>query len=288
MSFLNSLINNKGIVELTRFDGNSLPKLKANHNDENCTKVCFLDLETTGLDKNENKIIELAVKVAAIDNNTYQLNGILDEYQGFQDPEETIDEKITQINGITNEMVKGHNINWDLVQTILIKSDIVVAHNAAFDRSFMDCYLTLSKDKIWACSINDIDWSSRGFASKGQELLCVWHGFYFESHRAMSDVDALIHLVTHVSYNVNPPIKELITNAFKPIYMICAINSPFETKDILKANGYHWNNNDRYWWRKISLDDIEDEKRWLSENIYNDVFKGRVTEVVITDKYKIG
>tara|TARA_Y100000590_G_scaffold424431_1_gene531334 strand:- start:989 stop:1858 length:870 start_codon:yes stop_codon:yes gene_type:complete len=287
MSFLNTLINNQGTVQIKRFDGSTLPKAPTNYQkDNNFTKVCFLDLETTGLNKNEDKIIELAVKIAAIDNKSKQLLGILDEYQGLQDPKELIDEKITQINGITNEMVKNQEIDWDTVQRILEKSDLIVAHNAGFDRIFMDRYLSLSKEKIWACSVNDIDWNSRGFKSKGQELLCIWHGYYFESHRAMSDVDALIHLVTHDSYADNPPINDLIKNAYKPTYKICAINSSFEKKDALKANGYFWNSEERYWWKNISLDDAENEKIWLADNVYEDVFKGTFSELPIVDKYK--
>jgi len=287
MAFLDNLIGAHGEIKLYKFDGKSLPAPIFNYNYEKIsTKICFLDLETTGLDKKEDKIIELAVKIAAIDKQSGELIGILDEYQAFEDPKEPIDEKATRVNGITNEMVQDQSINWEAVSTILNKADIIVAHNAGFDRAFMDRYLPILQDKVWACSVNDIDWANRGFNGRGQELLCIWHGFYFDSHRAMSDVDALIHLVTHEYYETNPPVKELVDNAYKPVYKICAIDSPFETKDALKANGYRWNSEKRYWWKNISLDNAEDEKTWLTDNIYEDVFRGTLTEVSITDKYK--
>jgi len=287
MAFLDSLIGPDGKIELNKFDGTSLLKPIVNYdNNRDSTKVCFLDLETTGLNKNEDKIIELAVKLVAVDKKNGQLIGILNEYQAFQDPLEPIDEKVTQINGITNEMVKGHSIDWEAVYVILVESDIVVAHNASFDRAFMDRYLPLSKDKIWACSVYDIDWATRGFSSKGQELLCIWHGFYFDSHRAMSDVDALIHLVTHESYATVKPIEELIENAFKTVYKISANDSPFETKDALKSRDYSWNGDQRFWWKNINLDEIEDEKVWLCEAVYGGSFRGTVSEVLLTEKYK--
>ena len=284
MAFLNNLMDSEGNVVLQKFDGSTLPKQLSD--DDNCTTLCFLDLETTGLDKKEHKIIELAIKSVAIDKETGLLAGIIDEYQSFHDPKEPIDEKISQINGITNDMVSDQEIDWDIVHSIIDKADIIVAHNAGFDRAFMDRYLPLSNEKVWACSVNEIDWLGRGFSSKAQEILCMWHVFHFESHRAMSDVDALINLVTHKSYKSNTPIKELIDNAYKPAYKIAANDSPYETKDALKERGYNWNNDERYWWNTFTLDEVEDEKRWLADRVYNGSFKGTVTEFLITEKYK--
>ena len=87
---------------------------------------------------------------------------------------------------------------------LISNSHLVVAHNSYFDRPFLEKYL--DKHIPWACSFNDIDWFERGFINSKLELLCIWHGFYFESHRAMSDVDALINLVSHESYKSNTPI----------------------------------------------------------------------------------
>ena len=55
------------------------------------------------------------------------------------------------------ELVNKNFISGRLKFTTNLKlavsnSDIILAHNASFDRAFMDRYLPLSKDKIWACS----------------------------------------------------------------------------------------------------------------------------------------
>ena len=137
------------------------------------------------------------------------------------------------------------------------------------DRAFLDRALPESQGKLWACSINDIDWMSRGFKNTKQELLCIWHGFYYDAHRAMNDVDALIHLLTHDIYSDNKPVLELIENSIIPYYKILAIGSPFETKDILKSRNYLWDSRKKYWWTKTVFSEIESEKKWLSENVYN-------------------
>jgi DNA polymerase-3 subunit epsilon len=286
MTFIKELIVPENKIELRKFDGNTLSNQIVDQSNANSSKICILDLETTGLDKANDKIIELAVKLVSVDNKTGDLNAILNQYESFQDPEEHIDEKVSLVNGITNDMVDGHAINWDSVEEILDSADIIVAHNAGFDRAFMDRYLPISKEKIWICSVNDVDWLSRGFTSSKQELLCIWHGFYYDSHRAMSDVDALINLITHPSNETNKPVLDLIENASNPIYKVSAINSPYETKDILKSNGYFWNGDQKCWWKNLLLGEIESEKRWLADNVYGGHFMGIVEEISLTDKYK--
>lgn len=286
MAFLNQIINNDQKIQLYKFAGEGFVRLPDDYHNDNAVKVCFLDLETTGLNKDTCKIIEFAGKVTAIDKSNGALLGIVDEYESFNDPEESIEPEITRITGITDDIVAGHSIDWESVSRVLNQADIIVAHNASFDRSFMDRYLPLSQDKIWVCSVSDINWPERGFGARGQEILCIWHGFYYESHRAMSDVDALIHLVTHEAEELDNAALELIANAEKPTYKIAALNSPFETKDILKSRRYRWDPQNRYWWKNLVLDEIDTEKEWMADNIYNGHFQGRVDEIGLTDKHK--
>ena len=286
MAFLNQIINNDQKIQLYKFAGEGFVRLPDDYHNDNAVKVCFLDLETTGLNKDTCKIIEFAGKVTAIDKSNGALLGIVDEYESFNDPEESIEPEITRITGITDDIVAGHSIDWESVSRVLNQADIIVAHNASFDRSFMDRYLPLSQDKVWVCSVSDINWPERGFGARGQEILCIWHGFYYESHRAMSDVDALIHLVTHEAEESDNAALELIVNAAKPTYKIAALNSPFETKDILKSRRYRWDPQNRYWWKNLVLDEIDTEKEWMADNIYNGHFQGRVDEIGLTDKHK--
>jgi len=286
MTFIEQLSQDNGNITLKKFDGASFPRFNPGHSGLDIVKVCFLDLETTGLDKIEDKIIELALKLVAIDRNNGELLGVIAEYQSFHDPNELIDEKITLINGINNEMVQEYSIDWDEVNNLISTADIILAHNASFDRTFMDRYLSLSTEKVWSCSISDIDWLKRGFTSNKQELLCFWHGFYYDSHRAMFDVDALIGLLTHESYEENKPMIELLENTSKPYYKLLALDSPYDTKDKLKAKDYNWDPERRSWWKRLLLVEIETEQNWLTENIYNGHFTGTVEEIPLTDKYK--
>jgi len=287
MTFINSLLNNGDSINLYKYDGEGLILNNSLFN-ENGLKICFIDLETTGLDKFSNEIIEVAMKLVSVDENTGNIIDVIDEYDSLQEPNSKITKIITEITGITNEMVEGKSIDWNIVNNIVNNSDMMVAHNASFDRGFFDLVSDLSKEKIWCCSVNDINWSDLGFSNKKQELLCIWHGFYYSSHRAMNDVNALIHLVTHKSYKNEKPLRQIINASKNSTYRIYAENFKYneEKKNIIKNNKYKWDPVRKVWWKEVKLDDLEVEKIWLTEIIYNDTFLGRVLEITNTNKYK--
>ena len=257
--------------------------------DQECISIVFLDTETTGVNRANDKIIELALKITTFEKSSGMIVSIDQVYESFNDPGEDISQEITMLTGISNDMVQGQSIDWGMVDTILKDADIVVAHNASFDRAFVEKHSSVSPTKIWACSINDINWLGRGFSSAKQELLCYWHGFYFEAHRAMNDVDALIHLLTHPSYNIDRPVLELIENSQKPTYVIFATNFNYDPvkKDIVKANKYKWNPEEKIWYKNVTFDILESEKEWLTGVIYDFHFEGRVDEINPVDKYKL-
>ncbi len=286
MTFIKSIKTELKNITLKEYDPPS-PELLIT--DQECISIAFLDTETTGVNKTSDKIIELALKVVTFEKASGNIVSIDIEYESFNDPGEEISQEITMLTGISDEMVEGQSIDWERVDAILKDAEIVVAHNAGFDRAFVDRYSSVSPNKIWACSMQDIDWLGRGFTSSKQELLCYWHGFYFDAHRAMNDVDALINLLTHPSYEVDRPLLELIKNSQKPTYVIFATNFNYDPvkKDIVKANKYKWNAEDRVWYKTVSFDDLDKEKDWLTVAIYDFIFEGRVEEINLNDKYKL-
>ena len=292
MSFLNELSENKQAITLYKYNGNDIKVLddttiEAIDKKSNYINICFIDLETTGTHKKNDHIIEIALKLIQLNKKTGKELKAIDAYESFQDPGCPIPEEASLVNGITDEMVKDHEINWDKVGKILSNSQLCVAHNASFDRAFLDRYSDESASKIWACSINDIDWIPRGFTNFKLELLSHWHGFYYDSHRAMNDVNAMIHLVLHPHYKENKPITELITNARKfQSRIIVKFNYSPELVELIKSKRYSFDGKTKEWSRLISQDKLDEEKDWLEKNIYNGVFSGLVEKINLIDKYK--
>jgi len=286
MSFIKSLIQENGNISLTKFTGEFKMSSEFDLFSVQGKRICFLDVETTGKNRLEDGIVELAIKSVAVNEQTGDIVSIHDQYESFNDPGIPITKEASAVNGITDEMVAGKQIDWNSVKNIFDSSDLIVSHNARFDRAFIDRALPDSRQKLWACSMNDVDWINRGFTNFKQELLCIWHGFYYDSHRAMNDVDALIYLLSHDVYFENKPIMELIKNSEIPYYKMSALKSPFETKDTLKARNYNWDSKRKCWWKKLSTEEVDTEKDWLTEEVYNGFFRGSVEKIALNDKYK--
>ena len=77
-------------------------------------RICFLDLETTGTDKKEDKIIEIALKCIELNKSDGSDMNVIDAYESFQEPNISIPEDATKVNGITDDMVKGQSIDLSL------------------------------------------------------------------------------------------------------------------------------------------------------------------------------
>ena len=292
MTFIPAIINDKEI-KLYKFRGEGL-EVKQNLELEQLSKnsdlirICCLDLETTGLNHAEDEIIEIAMKLFEVSKSSVTEVVVVKELESYNEPKKLISKEITDLTGITNEMVSGKSVNWNEVTRLLNLSQIVVAHNASFDRAFLEQYVTTKN--IWACSSQDVDWKKRGFFNQKLELLSIWHGFYYQSHRAMNDVHATIHLLTHPSYASSSPINELINNAKNVHYKIensFSYNELYINMIKKRVPRYFFNRDDKTWSIFLTTkESLDIEVDWLKENIYQGFFKGRVINIGLYDKYK--
>lgn len=103
----------------------------------------IIDIETTGLDSTFDEIIELAA--LKIRNNQ-----IVDRFQTFVKPENEIDEFITELTGITNEMVKDAPQINEIINSYykFLSDDIIIGHNVNFDINFLYDISEISNDFI--------------------------------------------------------------------------------------------------------------------------------------------
>lgn len=93
---------------------------------------CVIDLETTGLSWSKDKIIEIGILKV---RNKH----VVDRYSQLLNPHCMIDPFITQLTGITNDMLQGMPSLDDIKDEIFdfIGQDTLLGHNSSFDLNFV-------------------------------------------------------------------------------------------------------------------------------------------------------
>jgi DNA polymerase-3 subunit epsilon len=209
------------------------------------------------------------------------------EYSSFQDPGFALSEEVKSITGITDEMLKNQKIDWSMVDQFLQASSIIIAHNASFDRPFIDSKSSVSSKKIWGCSLKQIDWQRCGYPSQKLEVLSIYHGFFNDSHRALSDVDSLLYLLSLKNdSNEKSYLDELLNEARKTKVHVIASFASFDSKDALKSRNYRWDPQGKFWSILVNQTQMSEEVSWLEEKVYLGSFKGKCIEIPPVDQFK--
>ena len=234
------------------------------------TRVVILDTETTGLDAGRESIIELALLCVDIDQQTGLPVGAVEVYDGLEDPGKSIPPEIVALTGIRDADVKGQVLDESRIADLLAGADLVIAHNAGFDRPFVERRIARFAQLPWACSYADIDWKEQGRASSKLEGLAQALGLFYDAHRAEMDCHALLAvLAAPLPKGPGTGLSQLLASASAVSYCLQANHAPFEEKDQLKARGYRWNGEQRVW--QLQLRDkvlLEQECEWLKAHVY--------------------
>ncbi|RQW86637.1 MAG: DNA polymerase III subunit epsilon [Geobacter sp.] len=248
-----------------RFSGKSVPGSRI--------ALC-LDTETTGLDHAQDRIIELGIVAFEYDPETGAIIRIIGRYSGFEDPGVPLAEEIIQITGITDEMVAGQAFDDGQVEEMAKKASLVIAHNAAFDRKFVEARFPIFMNIPWACTVSQVNWQAERISSRTLEyLLYKCGGYCINAHRALDDTEGLLGLLLgRLPVSDTPIFKALLTASAEVSAKIYAVGAPFDKKDALKQRGYRWNDGSRGgtkgWWISVPFDQEADELAYLAAEIY--------------------
>jgi len=135
-----------------------------------------VDTETTCTDSRADHIIELALVRFEYCLASGAVSRVTRVYSELEDPGEPIPPESTAIHGITDEMVQGRRIDDAQVAQLLDGAAVVIAHNAAFDRPFLERRLPVFAQQHWACSHAQVPWAEEGFSGSKLEYLGVSWG----------------------------------------------------------------------------------------------------------------
>jgi DNA polymerase-3 subunit epsilon len=249
----------------------------------------MLDTETTGLDPARDEIIELAMLpfIYGRDGTIYDIR---EPFQGLREPSKPIPPEVTALTGITDEMVAGHSIDPDEVAAFAAPASLVIAHNAGFDRRFMERFSDVFTTKAWACSQTQVPWAEEGFEGTKLGYLLAGCGFFHGAHRAVDDCRAAVEILAHpLPKSGAPAMSKLLEAARTATCRVWADGAPFGLKDALKARGYKWNDGSdgrlKAWFTDVVDGKLDAELAYLRAEIYQREVDVPVTRIEAYDRF---
>lgn len=245
--------------------------------------MAIVDTETTGLGP-DRKIIEIGIKMVWI-KPTGDLRGATRAVSFLEDPGEPLSAEVRRVTGLTDDDLRGHRFPDGEIDAFIAGAEMVVAHNAAFDRPAFDRRFPTLAGKRWACSMAEIDWKRMGCPSASLAVISWWLGGFYDAHRAAADVEALTWIL-FIAAERDPFIRRLFENTRQTWRRVWAMGAPFEMKDALKARGYRWNDTSkgvaRCWFIDTRNDDeYRSERQFLEKYRINP----RVDEIYADRRY---
>jgi DNA polymerase-3 subunit epsilon len=252
----------------------------------------YVDSETDGTDVEKCNLLELALVPFA-----YEETGrILGVYENqctayLNDPGVPLTDEIRRLTGIADEDLAGQSLNLDEIEQTLANADLVVAHNAFFDRRVVERFVPKFRDLPWACSQQEVPWL-QSFHSPAARLEVIAHfvsGVFYGAHRAMIDCLIGVHvLATATDSEGRTAFQYLLESSSSESIRIWAVGAPFHAKDDLKRRGYSWNDGrdgrPKAWHKRIPLSEQGEESQWL-RNTCGAYPQVTVTEAV--DRYSV-
>lgn len=232
----------------------------------------ILDVETTGLGHAKDEVIELGmVRFSYSDADV--VTAVTGTFQAFREPSVPISPEITNLTGITNEMVAGQMIEKAAVEDFVRDTNVVIAHHAGFDRKFAERLSPAFADKPWACSMSEVDWRTHGFAGANLSYLLTGCGLFHDAHRAVDDCHAVLEVLAKaLPASSTTALAALLARARQPSVRVWAENSPYDLKGVLKARGYKWSDGSdgspRSWYVDVAEDEHQAEIEFLRAEIY--------------------
>lgn len=244
-------------------------------------KVVFIDTETTGLNVQDADAIEVGAIALTYDLSLGVFTGLAGKVSMLEDPGYPIPPEVSAVHGISDEDVKGKKFDEVQLLKLCEGAHVIVAHNARFDRPFLEKRFPFFKSMPFACSLAQIPWKSEGFGSGMLEFIAMRRGFFYEAHRAETDCHALAGcLVERLPVSGKWPMELLHDAVNNDDFIVYATGAPFESKDLLKAKSFKWAPDRKAWFREVSTRyELDELMNWLRREVY------RKSSYEVTDCY---
>ena len=253
LDFLQYKINNNHFEE-NQNEEKSKNLIKSNQSslmtNQNTTleKILILDTETTGLDENKDEIIEIGCILFHVSSKSV-LSQVSFLFPVSTNEAEHVNGISAEVTNITQPWEDGLNFFLKLVDY----SDLIVAHNADFDKKWFGKGRLPKLDKRWICSLEDINWTfqkSLKLRPSVTDLALSFSIPVWNLHRALSDCFYISEV-----FKKCENLEEILLNATEPRNLYKALVS-YEERELAKKAGFRWNSPvEGAWSRKLTADE---------------------------------
>ena len=253
LDFLQYKINNNHFEE-NQNEEKSKNLIKSNQSslmtNQNTTleKILILDTETTGLDENKDEIIEIGCILFHVSSKSV-LSQVSFLFPVSTNEAEHVNGISAEVTNITQPWEDGLNFFLKLVDY----SDLIVAHNADFDKKWFGKGRLPKLDKRWICSLEDINWTfqkSLKLRPSVTDLALSFSIPVWNLHRALSDCFYISEV-----FKKCENLEEILLKATEPRNLYKALVS-YEERELAKKAGFRWNSPvEGAWSRKLTADE---------------------------------
>lgn len=148
--------------------------------------ILITDVETTGLHPDKELTIEIGVILYNVKHNA-----ILQQCSTLLT---CVTNAVEGINGIPPDLTQ-QKYNSDsalkMIESMLEHADVCVAHNADFDKRFIERVMPKFQHKKWICTKSDFKWPCYLPRKRLQDVCEAMHVPYVHAHRALADCGLL-------------------------------------------------------------------------------------------------
>ncbi|WP_416355909.1 3'-5' exonuclease [Aureimonas phyllosphaerae] len=230
-----------------------------------------LDTETTGLNHATDEVVEIAL--IKFRYRGAEILDVIDVFEGLQQPSGPLSPEVSDLTGLSDTMLSGQAIDGEKLSAFLDGVDLVIAHNARFDRPFAERLDPAFSRLAWACSAAEVPWRRLGVEGTKLGYILTRFGLYHEGHRALADCHALLEVLARPPPRGDTTAFAHVLDASRRVTAeVRAVDAPYAVKDVLKARSYRWSNGsdgkERCWSRELPVEDLDDELRYLGREIY--------------------
>ncbi len=213
--------------------------------------LLILDTETTGLDPETQHCVEVGAILFDV-----QSRAVLAQ-QSFLLPAETnAAEPINRIPAAVTRLPQPWKEGLRWFQNLLGVADVLVAHNAAFDRQWFGRGELPAVTQPWLCSMEDMRWpADRQLRSRPsvRDLALAYGVPVWAAHRALTDCIYLAEVFARCE-----DLEQQLLQGLEPRQLVRAKVS-YDDRQLARDAGFRWNDPIKgAWARRMSEREIQE------------------------------